>query len=88
MSESNREALTSISKVATPEEIGEFWDTNSLVDHGRHAHEVSFELRARRRHRIILDPELYSRLETEAFIRRISPETLVNRWISEKLQAV
>ena len=88
MGESNREALTSISKVATPEEIGEFWDTNSLADHGRNSNEVSFELRARRRHRIILDPELYSRLETEALIRGISPETLVNRWVSEKLQAV
>lgn len=42
MSESDRETLTSISKVATPEEIGEFRDSHSLADHGRDSHEVSF----------------------------------------------
>ena len=87
MSESDREALTSISRVATPEEIGEFWDSHSLADHGRDSHEVSFEVRARRRRRITLDPELYNRLETEALIRGISPETLVNRRVTEKLLA-
>lgn len=60
MNESDREALTSVSKVATPEEIGEFWDSHSLADHARESHEVSFELRVRRHHRISLDPELHT----------------------------
>ena len=75
-------------RVATPEAIGEYWDSHSLVDDGQDSHEVSFEIRARRRRRITLDPELYNRLETEALIRGISPETLVNRWVTEKLRAV
>ena len=68
--------------------VGEFRDAHGLVDHGRNPHEVSFQVRARRRHRITLDPELYDRLETAAVIRGFSPETLVDRWVTEKLQAV
>lgn len=88
MNESNREGRSSISRADTVEEIGEFWDSHSLADDAEEAHEVSFELRVRRRRRITLDPDLYIRLETEALTRGISPETLVNRWVTEKLQAV
>lgn len=85
MNESNREGRSSISGAGTVEEIGEFWDSHSLADYAEETAEVSFELRARRR--ITLDPDLYTRLETEALTRGVSPETLVNRWVIEKLRA-
>ena len=87
MNENDQKGLTSISKACTQEEIGKFWDTHSLADYSEETHEVSFELGAQRRCRITLDPDLYSQLETEARTRGISPETLVNRWLTEKLQA-
>ena len=88
MSENSQKGRTSISKANTLEEIGEFWDSHSLADYAEETHEVSFELRAQRRHRITLDPELYTQLEAEAHTRGISPETLINRWLTEKLQTV
>lgn len=88
MNENNQKGRTSISKANTPEEIGEFWDSHSLADYAEETHEVAFELRAQRRRRITLDPELYTQLEAEARTRGISPETLINRWLTEKLQAV
>ena len=88
MNESNREGRSSISGAGTVEEIGEFWDSHSLADYAEETAEVSFELRARRRCRITLDPELYTQLETEALTRGVSPETLVNRWVIEKLRAI
>lgn len=86
MNESDQEGRTTISQASTLEEIGAFWDSHSLVDYAEETPEVSFELRAQRRRRITLDPELYVRLEAEARTRGISPEALVNRWVTEKLQ--
>ncbi|HKP53313.1 MAG TPA: CopG family antitoxin [Chloroflexia bacterium] len=86
MSENNDIQATSISKARTLEEIGDFWDTHSLADYWDQIHEVDFEIRAKRRHRIVVDPDLYTRVEAEAHIRGISPETLVNLWLAECLQ--
>ena len=69
--------LTSISKAKSPEEIGEFWDTHSLSDYWDQTREVDFELRAKRRKRVTLDPELYTQVELQARERGITPETLI-----------
>ena len=47
MSENSREERTSISKVGTPQQIGEFWDSHSLADYSKHTREVSFEVDTR-----------------------------------------
>jgi hypothetical protein len=86
MNESKESQLTSISKARTPDEIAEFWDTHSLADYWEQTHEVEFELRAQRRRRITLDPEVYSQLEVQARARGVLPETLVNLWLLERLQ--
>lgn len=86
MSENDLTPTTSISKARTLEEIVDFWDTHSLDDYWDQTHEVEFEVRARRRRRVALDPEVYTRLETQARARGISPETLVNLWLVERLQ--
>ncbi len=88
MNENDQEGRTGISRVSTLEEIGEFWDSHSLGDYAKETTEVAFDLRAQRRRRITLDPDLYAQLETEARIRGLSSETLVNRWITEKLQSL
>jgi len=85
MSERSDTQLTSISKARTVEEIGEFWDTHSLADYWDQTYEVEFEVRAKRRRRVTLDPEVYAQLEVQARTRGILPETLVNLWLSERL---
>ena len=86
MSENSDIHTTSVSKAHTIEELADFWDTHSLDDYWDQTHEVVFELRANRRRRITLDPDLYTRLEAQAHARGISPETLINLWLSERLQ--
>jgi len=66
ISESDDTQLTSISKARTLEEIAEFWDTHSLADYWDETHAVEFEVRAERRRRITLDPDVYARLEAQA----------------------
>ena len=78
--------LTSISQASSLEEIADFWDTHSLDDYWDQTQEVEFEVRARRRRRVTLDPDVYAQIEDHARVRGILPETLVNLWLSEKLR--
>ena len=87
MSENKDKQITGISQAQTPEEIGEFWDTHSLDDYWDKTHEVEFEVRALRRKRVTVEPQIYKELETEARVRGVVPETLVNLWLAEKLKA-
>jgi hypothetical protein len=87
MSESENQHSTGISKAETLEEIGDFWDEHSLADFWDQTHEVEFELRAKRRRRVTLEPEVYQRIEEQARARGIAPETLVNVWSVERLEA-
>jgi hypothetical protein len=86
MSEPEKIPRTSISKAQSLEEIADFWDTHGLDDYWDQTHEVAFEVRAQRRRRITLDPEVYARVETQARARGLLPETLVNLWVMERLQ--
>ena len=85
MGENSDNQKSSISNASTPEEIGEFWDDHSLADHWDETHEVEFEVRAQRPCRIAVDPDLYERLAEQARTRGITPETLINQWLSERL---
>jgi hypothetical protein len=86
MSESNDTQMSSISKAQTLEEIANFWDTHSLADYYDQTHEVTFEVRAQRRRRVTLDPDIYAEVEAQAQAKGILPETLINLWVAERLR--
>jgi hypothetical protein len=77
---------TTISNASSTDEIARYWDTHSLDDHWDKTHEVDFEVRAQQRRRITLDPELYAKIEAHARQRGLLPETLVNIWLTERIQ--
>ena len=87
MNENKPESPTSISGARSLEEIGDFWDEHSLADFWDQTHEVEFEVRAKRRRRVTLEPEVYQRIEEQARARGVAPETLVNVWLVERLEA-
>ena len=87
MNEDKQEQVTTISKARTLEEIADFWDTHSLADSWDQTHEVEFEVRAKRRHRVVVDPDVFAQIETQAHTRGVLPETLINLWLVERLQA-
>ena len=86
MNEINTTQETGISKAVTIEEIAEFWDTLSLADYWDQTHEVEFEVRAERRRRVTIDPDIYAGPETQARRRGLNLETLINLWLSERLR--
>jgi hypothetical protein len=77
---------TTISKADTLDQIGEFWDNHSLADYWDQTKEVEFKIRAARRHRAAIDPELYNKILSCSHKRGILPETLINLWLTEKLK--
>ncbi|MCI0398391.1 MAG: BrnA antitoxin family protein [Chloroflexi bacterium] len=87
MDENKEQERSSISKATTLEELAEFWDTHSLADYWDETYEVEFEIRARRRRRVTLDPELYEKISKEAQLRGVEPETLVNLWLAERVSS-
>ncbi len=88
MKENKEEQVTSISKARTLEEIADFWDTHSLADYWDETHEVNFEVRMQQRCRITLTPDIYEKIEKQARVQGVLPETLVNLWLAERLQSV
>ena len=86
MSENKDTKTTDISNAQTLKEIGEFWDSNSLADHWDKTEEANFEVRAERRRRITLSPDVFEKIEVQARIQGILPETLINVWLTERLQ--
>lgn len=74
---------------ATPEEIGEFWDTHSLADYWDETHEVAFQVNLKRKHDLIpVEHELVEQISTLATKQGLSPEMLINHWLREKLTTI
>jgi hypothetical protein len=79
-------SITGISQAETVEEIAEFWGTHSVADCWEETYEVEVAVRAKRRRRVTLDPELFEKLEAQARSRELLPETLANLWLAERVQ--
>lgn len=78
--------VSSLSHSRSYEEMAEFWDTHELTDFEEHLEEVDITFDpAIRRTEVGIDPELYMQLQTVAHVRRISVQTLINLWLSQKL---
>lgn len=88
MNENNDAQVTRLSKAKSLEEIADFWDTHSLSDHWDQTHEVEFDLRVKQRRRVTLTPDVFEKIEAQARLQGVLPETLVNVWLAERLQRV
>ena len=85
MNESKNTKRTSISEAQSVEEIADFWDAHSLDDYWDQTREAEFEVKAKPRRRVTLEPEIYKEIEVQARRRGVRPETLINLWLAERL---
>jgi hypothetical protein len=82
-----KRSKSSISKARSYKEIGEFWDTHDLAEYREQTQPVEFELDIQSE--VIyypLDKALSARIRSIAKQRGVSPETLLNLWVQEKLE--
>jgi hypothetical protein len=77
-----------ISRAKSIDELGEFWDSHDATESEDQTHEVEmgFDLRVRG-HCIAIDPELLARLREVAEQKGLTPESLANLWLQERIIA-
>ncbi len=76
-----------ISEAQSYKDIGDFWDTHDLADYWEQTYPVEFQVDVQSE--VIyyaLDASLSEEVCSIAKRRGVSPETLVNLWIKEKVQ--
>ncbi|OGE22240.1 MAG: hypothetical protein A2V51_05515 [Candidatus Dadabacteria bacterium RBG_19FT_COMBO_40_33] len=75
-----------ISKFRSYEELGEFWDNHSLADYWDTTWEVHFDVDIKGHTKLVaIDDKISRKISNIARRRGISPETLINIWLQEKL---
>lgn len=78
---------TSLSHSSSIEELADFWDTHDATDFDDQTHEVHFEVDIRsRKHYVAIDPDLIVEVRQVAYSRSMSPESLINLWLQQRLQ--
>jgi hypothetical protein len=82
-----KRSKTSISRASSIKEVADFWDTHDLVDYWEKTKEASFEVDiVSEVTYFALEKSLSERLQAIAKERGVTPDTLVNLWIQEKLK--
>ncbi len=78
---------SSLSKAKSYKEIGDFWDTHDLADLWGRTKEAEFEVAIESEITYYaLDKILSEQIQAIAQKRGVSPDTLINLWLQEKLQ--
>ncbi len=78
---------SSISKAKSYKEIGDFWDTHDLSDFWDQTKRVKFEVGLESEITYYsLDKKLSEKVQSIAQERGVSPDTLINLWVQEKIQ--
>jgi CopG antitoxin of type II toxin-antitoxin system len=78
---------SSLSKARSYAEIGEFWYTHDLADYWEQTKPAEFEVDIRSEVTYYaLDSTLSAEVRTIAEQRGVSPETLLNLWVQEKVR--
>ncbi len=78
---------SSISKAKGYEEIGEYWDTHDLAEHWEETKPAKFEVDIQSEVTYFaVEKELSEKVKAFAKRRGVSPDTLLNLWLQEKLR--
>ncbi|MEK6303539.1 MAG: CopG family antitoxin [Acidobacteriota bacterium] len=78
---------SSLSKAGSYQEIAEFWDTHDLAEHWDKTKPAEFEVDIQSETTYYpVENALSKKIRTAARKRGVSPETLLNLWVKEKLE--
>ena len=87
MREKNKKTDPIPENFSSIEEAAEFWDTHSITDYQDEMSEIEIDVRASRQKWVPLATSFTNQVAKRAKREGVSIETLVNLWVSEKLQA-
>jgi hypothetical protein len=82
-----KRSKSSISHAQSYREVGEFWDQHDLTDYWDQTEPVEFEVDIQSKATYFpVEISLSEKLVSLAEQRGVSPETLLNLWVQEKLR--
>jgi hypothetical protein len=78
---------SSLSNASSYKEIGEYWDSHDLADVWGKTRKVEFDapIESERTY-CTIEKDLSEKVHSIAKEKGVSPETLINLWIQEKIQ--
>ena len=83
----SKQRKSTISKATSYQQMGEYWDTHDLAEYWGKTRAVSMTIEIESEITYYaLETELADQVQRLARRRGISPETLLNLWVQEKLQ--
>ncbi len=82
MNSDKNEPKSGTSKFEPAEPARKVWDTHNVIDLSEEACERS----TGRGTRVMIEPDVYARIEEEARRRGVSPEALIQVWLVERLE--
>jgi len=82
-----KRSKSSISEARSYKEIGEFWDTHDLAKYWEQTQPIEFEIDIKSEITYYpLDKALSAKIRSIARKKGVSPGTLLNLWVQEKIQ--
>lgn len=86
MMKSKRKTKSLPERFKTIQEAGDFWDKHDLAEYWNKTRKVHFDVRIKtERNYYPLEKEISERIEKLAESKGVSPETLVNLWLRERV---
>jgi len=83
-----KKGKSTVSKSTSYESMGSFWDSNDLIDSVYKLKKIDFDVDiTTQKTYCILDKSLSTKVQAAAKERGVSPDTLVNLLLSEKLNS-
>jgi hypothetical protein len=71
------------------DEASEFWDSHNLADYWNETSQAIFDVKLKEHSRyVVVEENLAKKLSRVSKKEKVSPETLVNLWVAEKLATV
>lgn len=82
-----KRSKSSISEARSYKKIGEFWDTHDLAKYWEQTQPIEFEIDIKSEITYYpLDKALSAKIRSIARKKGVSPGTLLNLWVQEKIQ--
>ena len=82
-----KKSKSTISKATSYKEIGDFWDNHDLSDYWERGKDIGFDVNLESEITYYaLDKRLSDQIQPIARRQGVSPDTLINLWIQEKLK--
>ncbi len=86
MDENEQPSTAPVAQAGTLEQLAAFWAEQDIADYMSDSREVAFSMQQQAPH-VAIAPTIYTQIARHARTQGIAPETIINIWLLERLNA-